>query len=63
MSSTRKVRTVCLRTLNYQFYRYSEYAGKMHDYFRYGKYGDNEKEYTKKEFSEHLERNNRYILK
>jgi RNA ligase len=45
-------------TLNYHHYRYSEYAGKMHDYFRYGKYGDNEKEYTKKEFAEHLERNN-----
>ena len=45
-------------TLNYHHYLYSEYAGKMHDYFRYGKYGDNEKEYTKKEFAEHLERNN-----
>jgi len=43
-----------VQELNYQFYRYSEYAGKTHDYFRYGKYGDNEKEYTKKEFAEHL---------
>jgi len=44
-------------TLNYNHYQYSEYAGKMHDYFRYGKYNDNEKEYSKKEFAEHLERN------
>jgi RNA ligase len=44
-------------TLNYNHYRYSEYAGKMHDYFRYGKYNDIEVEPTKKEFAEHLERN------
>lgn len=44
-------------TLNYNHYRYSEYAGKMHDYFRYGKYGDKEVEPTKKEFAEHLELN------
>ena len=46
-----------VQTLNYNHYRYSEYAGKLHDYFRYGKYGDNKKEYTKKEFAEHLELN------
>jgi len=44
-----------VQDLNYNFYRYSEYAGKVHDYFRYGKYGDREVEPTKKEFAEHLE--------
>jgi len=44
-----------VQDLNYNFYRYSEYAGKVHDYFRYGKYGDREIEPTKKEFAEHLE--------
>lgn len=47
-----------VQSLNYGHYLYSEYAGKMHDGFRYGKYGDKEVEPTKKEFSEHLERNN-----
>ena len=46
-----------VQSLNYGHYRYSEYAGKIHDYFRYGKYNDNEKEHSKKEFAEHLERN------
>jgi RNA ligase len=47
-----------VQSLNYGHYQYSEYAGKMHDGFRYGKYGDKEIEPTKKEFAEHLERNN-----
>ena len=47
-----------VQSLNYGHYLYSEYAGKMHDGFRYGKYGDKEVEPTKKEFAEHLERNN-----
>ena len=47
-----------VQSLNYGHYQYSEYAGKMHDGFRYGKYGDKEVEPTKKEFAEHLERNN-----
>ena len=47
-----------VQSLNYGHYLYSEYAGKMHDGFRYGKYGDKKVEPTKKEFAEHLERNN-----
>ncbi len=42
--------------LNYNYYRYNEYAGKMHDYFRYGKYGDRDPEPSKKEFALHLEK-------
>ncbi len=42
--------------LNYTHYRYSEYAGKIYQYFRYGKYGDVDPEPTKKEFAEHLVR-------
>lgn len=41
--------------LNYHKYRIEERAGKIHDYFRYGKYGDRETEPTKKQFAEHLE--------
>jgi RNA ligase len=47
-----------VQSLNYEYYQYSEYVRKMHNGFRYGKYGDKEVEPTKKEFSEHLERNN-----
>jgi RNA ligase len=50
-----------VQSLNYGYYQYSEYAGKMHDGFRYGKYGDKEIEPTKKEFAEHLERNNVHL--
>ena len=42
--------------LNYHHYRYSEYAGKIYQYFRFGKYGDVDPEPTKKEFAEHLVR-------
>jgi RNA ligase len=41
--------------LRYHHYRYGEYAGKIHDYFRYGKYGDRHPEPSKKEFALHLE--------
>ena len=41
--------------LNYHKYRIEERAGKIHEYFRYGKYGDRETEPTKKQFAEHLE--------
>jgi RNA ligase len=41
--------------LQYYKYRIGERAGKTHDYFRYGKYGDRDPEPTKKEFAEHLE--------
>ena len=42
--------------LRYHYYRYDEYAGKVYDYFRYGKYGDMDAEPTKKEFALHLEK-------
>lgn len=38
--------------LKYGYWRISEDAGKMHDYFRYGKYGDVYPEPSKKEFAE-----------
>jgi RNA ligase len=44
-----------LRNLQYHKYAIGERAGKIYDYFRYGKYGDRETEPTKKEFAEHLE--------
>lgn len=44
-----------ISNLRYHKYAIEERAGKTHDYFRYGKYGDRETEPTKKEFAEHLE--------
>jgi hypothetical protein len=44
--------------LRYAFFQISERAGKIHDYFRYGKYNDKESEPTKKEFALHLEKSN-----
>jgi RNA ligase len=38
--------------LKYAFFQISERAGKLHDGFRYGKYGDVYPEPTKKEFAE-----------
>jgi RNA ligase len=46
------------RNLRYHHYQISEYAGKIHDYFRYGKYGDHvflDSRKTKKDFALHLE--------
>lgn len=43
--------------LRYSYLSYSEYAGKMHDKFRYGKFNDRYPEPTKKEFAEFLELN------
>jgi RNA ligase len=43
-----------VRDLKYIFYSIDERAGKMHDYFRYGKYNDVEVEPTKKEFAEYV---------
>jgi T4 RnlA family RNA ligase len=40
--------------LKYGYYQVSEYCGKSHDYFRYGKYGDKEIEPTKKQFADHV---------
>ena len=45
-----------VQDLRYNHYRYGEYAGKIHDYFRYGKYGDIETEPSKKEFALHLDK-------
>ncbi len=41
--------------LQYNHHRYWTYAAKVHEYFRYGKYGDRDPEPTKKEFAIHLE--------
>jgi RNA ligase len=38
--------------LRYAFFQISERAGKLHDGFRYGKYGDVDPEPTKKQFAE-----------
>lgn len=43
--------------LRYGFYQISEYCGKIHDYFRYGKYNDVDPEPTKKEFAEYIMKN------
>ena len=40
------------KDLKYGFFQISERAGKLHDGFRYGKYGDVAPEPTKKEFAE-----------
>ena len=45
-----------VQDLRYNHYRYGEYAGKIHDYFRYGKYGDRDPEPSKKDFALHLEK-------
>jgi RNA ligase len=44
-----------ISNLRYHKYRIEERAGKIHDYFRFGKYNDREPMPTKKEFAEHLE--------
>lgn len=44
-----------VKDLRYNHYRYGEYAGKIYQYFRYGKYGDVEPEPSKKEFALHLD--------
>ena len=46
-----------ISSLHYDCYRYREYCGKVHDYFRFGKYGDKEVEPTRKEYAEHLKNN------
>jgi len=47
-----------VRDLKYTYFSLSEYAGKTHDGFRYGKFGDKDPEPTKKEFAEFLSTNN-----
>lgn len=45
------------QNLKYGYFQISEYCGKAHDYFRYGKYNDIEVEPTKKEFAEFVMKN------
>jgi RNA ligase len=45
-----------VNALSYSHFSVSEYCGKAHDYFRYGKYSDVEPEPSKKEFAEHLKK-------
>jgi len=47
-----------VNSFKYGFYRIREHCGKIHDYFRYGKYGDVDPEPTKKDFALHLEKCN-----
>jgi RNA ligase len=47
-----------VKDLKYGFFQISEYCGKSHDGFRYGKFGDKELEPTKKEFAEFMVLNN-----
>lgn len=43
-------------TLSYGHFSIHERCGKIHDYFRYGKYSDVDPEPSKKEFAEHLKK-------
>jgi hypothetical protein len=43
--------------LKYHHFQISEYCGKMHDYFRYGKYNDVDPEPTKSEFAKFVQTN------
>jgi RNA ligase len=43
-----------IRDLRYSFFQIGERSGKLHDGFRYGKYGDVDPEPTKKEFAEYV---------
>ena len=43
-------------SFEYAKYRIGEHCGKIHDYFRYGKYGDVDPMPTKKDFALHLEK-------
>jgi len=45
-------------SFEYGKYRIREHCGKIHDYFRYGKYNDVDPEPTKKDFALHLEKCN-----
>ena len=47
---------VYARDLKYDHFQISEYCGKMHDGFRYGKFGDVDPEPTKKEFAEFVQK-------
>jgi RNA ligase len=45
------------KELRYQYFSVSEYCGKLHDGFRYGKYNDVDPEPTKKEYAEFVMKN------
>jgi T4 RnlA family RNA ligase len=45
------------KDLKYSFFQISEYCGKLHDGFRYGKYNDIDPEPIKKEFAQFIMRN------
>ena len=45
------------KSLKYSFFQISEYCGKLHDGFRYGKYNDIYPEPIKKEFAEFIMKN------
>ncbi len=45
------------KDLKYSFFQISEYCGKLHDGFRYGKYNDIDPEPSKKEFAQFIMRN------
>ena len=44
-----------VRDLGYHRYAIMERCGKIHDYFRYGKYNDREPEPSKEDFIDHLD--------
>ena len=44
-----------ISNFEYGLYSIREHCGKIHDYFRYGKYNDRDPEPTKKDFALHLE--------
>jgi RNA ligase len=44
-----------VQELRYNHYQFGERAGKIYQYFRYGKYGDRETEPSKKDFALHLQ--------
>lgn len=46
-----------ISSLKYNFFQISEYCGKYHDGFRYGKYNDRDPEPTKKEYAEFVQKN------
>ena len=50
-----------VRDLRYGFFQISERAGKLHDGFRYGKYGDVDPEPTKKEFAEFVSKQQKVL--
>jgi RNA ligase len=50
-----------VRDLRYSYFQISERAGKLHDGFRYGKYGDVDPEPSKKEFAEFVFKQDKFL--